>query len=311
MKPTIVSMTPLHDFVETWLDQQFKVLRYWQATDANTFFKEAAPVARAIATGFSRIDAPLLNQLPNVQIIASFGVGFDHIDILAAKERNIRVTNTPDVLTDDVADLAIGLLLSASRRIAEGDRFIREGQWLKGKLGLGKAIKGKTLGILGLGRIGQAIANRATAFGMTIIYHNRSQKTNIPWTYYADLTEMARHADFLAIATTGGAETHHLVSRQVLEALGAKGTLINISRGTVIDETALITALRNGHLGSAALDVFEQEPKVPEALLAMNNVVLSPHQASATVETRHAMGQLMIDNLLAYFKGEPLPTPVL
>jgi lactate dehydrogenase-like 2-hydroxyacid dehydrogenase len=267
---------------------------------------------RAIATeanrGASRV---LIEALPKLEVIGVFGVGTDAVDLAAARERRIPVSNTPGVLTDECADLAIGLMLASARQLLFADRYVRDGSWsTKGPIPLGRSVGGKTLGVVGLGGIGRGIADRAAAFRMRVIYHGPRRKPDAPYEYVADLVEMARQSDYLMVACKGGPETQHLVSAAVIDALGPKGTLINVARGSVVDEAALIRALAEGRLGHAALDVFENEPHVPPALLALPNVIVQPHQGSATVETRTAIGQLMIDNISAHFAGRPLLTPV-
>ena len=299
-------------FVETWLDDAFTVHRIWQAKDREATLATLGDKASAIASfGHAKVDGPLLDKLPKVKIVSLMSVGYDAIDLAACKARGVALTNTPDVLTDDVADLAIALLIAASRRIVAGDKYVRARRWVtEGHMALASAIRGKTLAILGLGRIGTAIAYRAELFGLKVIYGGRTRKADAPWPYHADLVEMARAADFFVIAVPGGAATRHMVNARVIEALGAKGILINIARGSVVDQAALVEALVSGRLGGAALDVFEDEPQVPEALFAIDHVILQPHVGSATTETRSKMGRLMIDNLLAHFAGKPLLTPV-
>jgi len=267
---------------------------------------------RGLATrGDVGADAALIDLLPNLEIIACFSVGYDGVDLARCRERGIVVTNTPDVLTHCVADLGMGLVLAVLRRIVEGDRYVRAGRWLReGVMDLGAAPRGKTLGIVGLGRIGLELAARAEAFGMNIAYYNRNQRADVDYAYHGDPASLAAACDVLALTCPGGAETHHLVDADVLAALGGAGVLVNIARGSVVDEAALVAALQSGTIAGAGLDVFEAEPQVPEALFAMDNVVLQPHQASATVQTRTAMGDLTIDNLLAHFAGKPPLTPV-
>ncbi|HZS83222.1 MAG TPA: 2-hydroxyacid dehydrogenase [Stellaceae bacterium] len=293
------------------LEREFTAHHLWRATDEKSFLAALADRVEGMAVGGHRpIDAALMDALPKLKVIANFGVGVDSIDLAAAQARGIAVTNTPDVLTDEVADLAIALVLDAARGMSAGDRFIRAGKWTKGGMALQRGIRGKTLGILGLGRIGSAIAAHGEHFGMRVLWTGPRPKPAARWTYVADLVELAREADVLVVACPGGAATRRLVTAEVLAALGPEGMLVNIGRGSVVDEPALVDALKGGILGRAALDVFEDEPKVPEALLAMENVVLTPHIGSATIETRAAMGQLMIDNLLAYYAGKPLLTRV-
>jgi lactate dehydrogenase-like 2-hydroxyacid dehydrogenase len=252
----------------------------------------------------------VIEGLPRLEIIACIGVGVDRIDLPCAKARGVAVTNTPDVVTDDTADTAVALMLAVERRIVEADAFTRRGAWLQGELPFGRALRGRKLGIIGLGRIGQAIARRAEAFGIEIAYQGPRRKAEWPYRYFADPAELAAWSEILVVACPGGPATRHLVDRAVIEALGAQGTLINIARGSIVDEAALIAALQTGALGAAGLDVYADEPRVPEALRALPNVVLSPHIGSATHDTRRAMGDLMIDNLHAHFAGRPLPTPV-
>jgi lactate dehydrogenase-like 2-hydroxyacid dehydrogenase len=253
----------------------------------------------------------LIEALPNLEVIGVFGVGTDAVDLTAARERRIPVSNTPGILTDECADLAIGLMLASARQILFADRYVRDGSWsTKGPIPLGRSVGGKTMGVVGLGGIGRAIADRGAAFRMRIVYHGPRRKPDAPYEYVADLVEMARQSDYLMVACKGGPETQGLVSAAVIDALGSKCTLINVARGSVVDEPALIRALAEGRLGHAALDVFDNEPHVAPALLALPNVIVQPHQGSATIETRTAIGQLMIDNISAHFAGQPLLTPV-
>lgn len=293
------------------LERDFTVHKLWQAKDRAAFITEVSGRVRGIqTTGGHGADAKLMDALPKLEIISCFGVGVDAVDLDAARRRGVIVTNTPDVLNECVADLAMGLTLATLRRISLGDRYVRAGSWLKGALPLARDVGGKTMGILGYGRIGKAIAKRAEAFGMRIAYHGRKQQPGVAHRYYASLTEMARECDVLMVICPGGAATYHLVNAEVMAALGPEGTLINVARGSVVDEAALVKALADGTLGAAGLDVFESEPKVPEALFAMDQVVLQPHVGSATHETRKAMGDLTVDNLRAHFSGRPVLTPV-
>src|SRR6266851_2121687 len=299
-KQNIVITSPMYPPTLDALDAKFITHRLWQASDRASFLAALANSVTAIATmGETGASAELMDALPKAKIIASNSVGVDAIDLAAAKARGIAVTNTPGVLTDCVADL-----------VAEGDRYVRSGQWPKSAMGFGTKLGGKTMGIVGMGRIGQALAQRAAAFGMTIVYHSRYKKPELSFRYYDDLAAMATASDVLALVIPGGAATRHLVDANILAALGKTGFLVNIARGSVVDEAALVKALHDGVIAGAGLDVFADEPRVPEALFAMDNVVLQPHQASATHETRTAMGQLMIDNLQAHFAGTPLLTPV-
>jgi lactate dehydrogenase-like 2-hydroxyacid dehydrogenase len=266
---------------------------------------------RGLATEANRgASRALIALLPSLEIISVFGVGTDLVDLATARERNIPVTNTPGVLGDEVADLAIGLMLASARQILFADRFVRDGKWAHGPLPLGRSVGGKTMGVVGLGGIGRAIADRAAAFRMQVIYTGPRRKTDAPFEFVPDLVELARRSDYLMVACKGGPETRHLIDAAVIEALGPNGTLVNVSRGSVVDEAALIAALSSGRLGFAALDVFQNSPHVAPGFLRLPNVIVQPHQGSATVETRTAIGQLMLDNLAAWFDRRPLLTPV-
>jgi lactate dehydrogenase-like 2-hydroxyacid dehydrogenase len=304
----ILQTGKLHATCEAALAARYTVHKLHEASDKAAFIAEIAPRVRAVAGG--NVDAALLAQFPKVEIIANFGVGYDTIDTKAARAANVRVTNTPDVLNDAVAELTIGLMISLARRIPQGDRFVRDGKWLKGNQGLFTELTGKTVGILGLGRIGKEIATRAQAMKMRVVYHGRSRQENVPHIYYDKLLDMARDVDWLVLIAPGGKATDGIVSREVLEALGPRGMLVNMARGTLVDEAALVDLLVNGHLGGAALDVFEKEPNVPEALFALDNGVLAPHQGSATHQTRDSMGATLVANLDAHFAGNPLVSPV-
>ena len=310
MKKELLVVGPMHAATLAVLDQTYTTHKLWLAPDRDALLASLAGRIDAAATsGKHGMDDATLAKLPKLRMISHFGVGVDSIDVDAVKRRGILLANTPDVLTDDVADIAIALLLAAVRRIPAGDRYVREGKWLKGAMPLTDSVQGKMLGIVGLGRIGRAIARRAEAFNMKIAYQGPRKKADVAWPWFADPVALAREADFLVAACPGGEETRGLVSRAVLEALGPGGVVVNISRGSVIDEPAMVELLQAGKLGGAGLDVFEHEPEVPQALVAMDNVVLQPHVGSATHPTRRAMGQLVIDNLAAYFAGEPLKTP--
>lgn len=274
-------------------------------------FAQVAPRVRAVAgSGDSKVSAELIARLPALELISVMGVGYDGVDVAAAKARGVMVTHTPNVLNDDVADLAIGLMLCAARQLPAADRYVRAGQWLNGPMPLARKMSGSRLGLVGMGRIGQAIAHRAQAFGMQIAYHARSPKAGVPYAYHADLLSLARDSDFLVLITPGGAGTRHLVNAQVLQALGPKGILVNVARGSVVDEVALIEALEAGVIGGAALDVFEDEPRVPQRLMDLPQVVLVPHIGSATGQTRQAMADLAFGNLREHFAERPVLTPV-
>lgn len=285
--------------------------KLYEASDRDGFLAALAGSARAIGTnGHLGASPALMDALPKVEIIGCYGVGVDAIDLPHAAAKGIVVTNTPGVLTDDVANMAIALLLACSRQIPLGDRYVREGKWLQAAMHLTRGVAGRTMGVVGMGRIGRDIARKAEVFGMKIEWHGPRPKSDVPYPYHADLVDLARVSDFLVLACPGGEGTNNLVGRPVLDALGPEGTLINIARGSVVDEPAMVAALLEGRLGAAGLDVFEDEPKVPEALLSMDQVVLQPHQGSGTVETRRAMGDLVVDNLRAHFEGKPVLTPV-
>lgn len=292
------------------LENNYTCHHFWRAENKKVFLDSIAPkIKAAVTNGNVGMAADLIGALPHLQIIACFGVGVDAIDLTAAKTRRIQVTNTPDVLTDDVADLAIGLMLAVLRKIVTGDRFVRSGAWLKGPLALGEKVGGKTLGIIGLGRIGKEIAHRAEAFKLNVVYHGPRQKPDVPYQFYSKPIELAYASDILIVACPGSDETKKIISTEVIEALGPQGILINISRGSVIDQPALITALKNQTLGGAGLDVFIDEPNIPPELFAMEHVVLQPHQGSGTHATREAMGQCVINNLTAFFSNKSLLTP--
>jgi hydroxypyruvate reductase len=307
---TILAFHSLHPVGYDSLTPQFEVLRLWNEKDPEQVIREHANNIVAITGHPNRpISRKLMEALPNLEIISNFAVGFDNIDLAAAKERNIHVTNTPDVLTADTADTAVGLLLNVTRRFVEGDMFTRVGKWHNGTFPLGVTLAGKTAGIVGLGRIGSAIAKRLEGFDIKIAYHGRSKKKT-SYEYFESLEAMAKAVDFLILSCAGGEATKNLVNHNILKALGPKGFLINIARGSVVDEEALLIALSNREIAGAGLDVFAREPYVPEALMRMDNVVLLPHIGSGTQETRTKMGQLVIGNLLAHFEGKPLLTPV-
>ncbi len=305
----ILQVAAIYGPSQARLEADYTVHRLWQAPDRDAFVRDVVPrVEVIVTTGGAGASRALIEQLPKLRLIACFGVGVDAIDLAAARERGVAVTNTPDVLTDDVADLAIGLMLAALRGIATADRYVRAGLWLRANMPLQTQMSGKRLGIVGMGRIGQAIAKRASAFDVSIAWNGPRPK-DLPWRYESDLLALARSVDVLVAACPGGAATRGLISRAVLEALGP-GIFVNIARGSVVDEGALVELLVTRRLGGAALDVFADEPRVPEALFALDHVVLQPHQASATRETRAAMGQLVLDNIAAHVAGRPLVTPV-
>ncbi len=281
-------------------------------TDPATFLAKRGGTFTLVATNATvSVDAALMESMPQLKAICSLGVGFDAIDLVAARERGIVVSNTPNVLNDCVADLTMGLLIDAARGITAGDRYVRNGRWqTSGSAALGTRFSGRRLALLGMGGIAQAIAHRATGFSMEIRYHCRTPRHQLPWQHESNLLELAGWADFLVVACAGSADTRHLVSASILRALGPHAYLVNVARGSVVDEAALVQTLLSGGLGGAALDVFEDEPRVPEALIAMENVVLVPHLGSATSQTRRAMAELMLDNIKHYIGTGQLLTKV-
>jgi hydroxypyruvate reductase len=312
MKPDVLIVESMMPETEAQLDDAYQVHRLYNAPDRAALLKEAGPVVRGIATG-GRLGASgdIIDGLPKLEIIAINGVGTDAVDLERCRARGIRVTTTPDVLTEDVADLALGLMIAVSRRICAADRFVRAGRWPTGHMGLSASVHGKRLGIFGLGHIGRAVARRAEAFGMPIAYTERHQAADNAYRFVPELVALAEDSDFLVLAASATAETRNIVNRAVMDALGPSGVLINVSRGSVVDEDALVAALSEKRLGGAGLDVFAHEPNAPEALWSMDNVVLMPHQASATIETRRAMADLVLGNLAAHFAGREPLTPVL
>lgn len=311
MAQEVLVMGPIPAAQLEQLEKNYRIHKLWQAENPEAKLNEVRNnITGMVSTAFFGVTAKIIRALPNLEIISHFGVGYDSVDVKVAKEQGVIVTNTPDVLTDDTADIGIALTLAVFRRTVEGDIYVRSGQWIKkGPMPLGRSLRGKTMGIVGLGRIGQAIAKRAEAFGLNIIYHGpRDKKVSYP--FVANLEEMAAKSDILMVACPYTADTHHLVDARVLKALGRDGVLVNIARGKIVDEKALIDALESGGIAGAGLDVFEKEPDVPSALCRLDNVVLQPHVGSATHETRGAMAQLVVDNLLLYFEKAEVLTPV-
>jgi len=307
MAQEILQITPLPTFMMQMLQQgDFIVHDHTHIKDPGALSK----VTAVVGTGGAKVDKKLLMMLPNVKLIAICGVGYDGVDIAAAKEKDIVVTHTPGVLTDDVADLAFGLVLSIGRRIPHADRFVRNGDWVDDAFMLTHKVSGARLGIVGMGRIGRAIAKRASAFDMPIAYASRAPKENLPYRFYDTVVALAAEVDYLVVAVPGGEDTHHLIDSEVLAALGQTGYLINIARGSVVNQPDLVQALKDKTIAGAALDVFWDEPIVDPELRRLSNVVLTPHIASATVETRHAMAALTMQNLQAFYDKAVLPTPV-
>lgn len=309
-RPEVLVAAPLMPYLMEALRRDYTVHDRIHQGDPAALAAAAPGIRAVVANGEAKVPRELIAQLPALEVITVFGVGYDGVDVAAAHERGVPVTNTPEVLNDDVADLAMGLLLSVARRIPQADRFVREGAWPKGPIALARKVSGGKLGVVGMGRIGQAIARRAEAFGMHISYTARSPRSDVNYTYYPDAVALATAVDFLIVITPGGAATRGMIDARVLQALGPQGYLVNVARGSVVDEPALIHALEQGHIAGAALDVFAAEPHVPDKLREMPQVVLTPHMASGTRETREAMANLVLANLAAHFAGKPLPTRV-
>ncbi|HEX2147053.1 MAG TPA: 2-hydroxyacid dehydrogenase [Pseudorhizobium sp.] len=311
MKPEILLVEPMLDVIEARLDENYAVHRSYDPA-AQATLDAALPAIRAVVTGGGTgLSNDQIDSLPALGIVAINGVGTDKVDLVRARARGIDVTTTPGVLTDDVADIGMALMLALLRHVAEGDRFVREGRWAKGDaFPLGTSPKGKRIGILGLGQIGQALGRRAEAFGMSVGYWNRSPRGDTGWTAYSTPTELAAASDVLAICIAANGSTRGMVNAEVLEALGPKGTVVNVARGSVVDEDALLQALTSGTIAGAGLDVFDAEPRIREDFLSAPNTVLMPHQGSATRETRIAMGDVVLANLQAFFRGEKPPITV-
>jgi lactate dehydrogenase-like 2-hydroxyacid dehydrogenase len=312
MKPDVLVAGKLMPHVMAKLHELYAVHEPSNNKSMAALLQEVAPQIRAIATGSHyNVDAALIDACPKVEIIASLSVGTDAIDVGYAKKKGVIVTNTPDVLNDDVANLAVALVLATTRQVAALDRYVRDGRWVqKGPPPLTRSIAGRQIGIVGLGRIGGELAKKLEVFHPKLAYFARHKKPDAPYSYYPDLVTLARDSAILIVMVPGGEATENLIDRRVMDALGPEGILINVSRGSVVDEPALVAALQEGRLGGAGLDVFADEPNVPAPLLKMDNVVLQPHQGSATVETRRAMGDLMLANLAAHFEGRKPPSPL-
>lgn len=313
-KPHVLQVGPYPEWDQAPLDAAFHMHRYFEAGDKARFLAEVGPQVRAIATrGELGANAEMIAACPRLEVICVYGVGFDAVDLDAARARGIRVTNTPDVLTDDVADLGVAMMLAQARGMIGAEAWVREGSWAaRGAYPLQRRVWGKRAGILGLGRIGRAVARRLAAFDLDIAYSDIAPRDDATgWEFIADPVALAARSDFLFVTLAASAATRHIVGARVIEALGPQGMLINISRASNIDEAALLDALESGRLGAAALDVFEGEPNLNPRFLALPNVLLQPHHASGTLETRMAMGRLLRDNLAAHFAGRALPTPVL
>lgn len=309
-RPPLLIANAFHPDTIATLDAQYLTHKLWllNAEEQQALIASLAPDCTAVATA-SWATNPLIYQLPNLQLISCFGVGTDGIDFNITRKRGIAVTNTPEVLNDAVADLAMGLVLATTRNLVNADKYVRAGNWLQAPFPFGRSLAGKTLGIIGLGAIGEEIALRALTFKMKIAYHNRKPKA-VPFPYHESIAALASHSDILLSMLPGGSETERILNLPVFEALGPQGIFINLGRGSTVDEPALITALEQGLIAAAGLDVYANEPHVPEPLLRMPQVVLLPHIGSGTVETRTAMGRLVIANLAAHFHGQALLTVV-
>ena len=312
-KADVLLIGPPKPVIVNGLSRAFNLVNFPDGKAREKFFDERGPRVRAMAVAATeeRVDGPFMTRFPRLEIISSFGVGYDHVDAAWAGAHGITVTNTPDVLTEEVADTAMGLLLCTVREFPQAERYVRAGKWPQKNYPLSKAtLRDRTVGTVGMGRIGQAIARRLAAMQVPVVYHSRRPAAGVPYRHYPKLIDMAREVDVLMVITPGGAETKNLINAEVLKALGPTGILINMSRGSVVDEPALIKALHDKTILSAGLDVFAREPEVPAELLAMDHVVLFPHLGSASVATRERMDQLLVDNLLAWAAGKPPLTPV-
>lgn len=305
MSKDIMLVSSVPTFMMNDLQQEYVLHDHAHILDPEAFTKVTAFVG---VGSTAKVDRKLLSVFPNVKLISIFGVGYDGIDVAAVKEKGIQVTHTPDVLTDDVADLAMGLILSIGRRIPQSDKFVRNGDWVSEPFTMTHKVTGTRLGVVGLGRIGQAIAKRAAAFDMSIAYTGRRAKTNAPFRYYPTASELAANSDYLVVAVPGGDDTKNMINAQVLKALGPKGIVVNIARGSVIDQTALLQALKDKSIAGAGLDVFWDEPNIDPQFFKLQNVVLTPHNGSNTHETRRAMADLALANLKAFFEERPLLT---
>jgi lactate dehydrogenase-like 2-hydroxyacid dehydrogenase len=308
--PKLLQITPIHPDAQARLAASYDLMQVeLAAIDAGWLAKHAAEVNGVVTGGHLGVPSTLMAALPNLKVIGINGVGVDKVDLELARSRGVRVTNTPDVLTDDVADLAVGLTIALWRRLPQADAHLRAGKWPSGEMPLATKISGKRIGIFGLGRIGRATAKRFAGFTDSIAYTDIVQH-DVSFAYHRDVAALAAVSDVLVVCAAASASTRRIIGRAVFDALGSSGALVNVARGSIVDEPALVAALQEGRLRGAALDVFEDEPNVPAALLAMGNVVLTPHIASGTNETRRAMGNLMIDNLDAFFAGKSMPTQV-
>lgn len=310
-KPTVLAPAALPALITEQLSARYELIELAEADDAAAVLAECAGRVRAVVTQGAVVDRAYMEALPNLQIVANFGVGYDKVDAPAAAELGVVVTNTPDVLNEEVADTTLALLLMTIRQLPQADRHVRDGSWVKGAFPLTpSSLQGRKVGIIGMGRIGEAIAHRLEAFGVVPVYHTRTPRSHVSYTYYDNLLAMAADVDTLIVIVPGGPATQNLINREVLEALGENGILVNVARGSVVDEPALIKALQDKVILSVGLDVFADEPNVPQALIDMEHVVLLPHVGSASVPCRNAMGQLVVDNIVSWFQTGAPVTPV-
>ena len=310
MKEDVLVTGPFYGPSLEWLDREFTTHKLFEAKDRQAMLSAVGPRIKAIA-GTGRADTALMQALPKLEIIANFGVGYDNVDAIAARARNVMVTNTPGVLNQAVADTTLSLILAIERRVVAADRYLRAGKWLaNGNYPLTRHLGDLKLGILGLGRIGKEIANRAMAFGMQVQYHSRTRQSDVTYPYFVSALELAKASNVLVCILPGGAGTRHIISEAVMKALGPTGTLVNVARGSVVDTEALIRCLKDGSLGAAAIDVYDKEPETPEALWPLENVVLTPHLGSGTHATRKKMGDLVVQNLIEHFANRAVLSPV-
>jgi lactate dehydrogenase-like 2-hydroxyacid dehydrogenase len=310
MDKNLLIMTEMPQYFVSLADKNFNTFKLWTKENEDQYLSEIKTEVDAIAVmGGYKITPELMKGMPNLKIIACYGVGYDAIDINCAKSLGIKVTNTPEVLNDEVADTAIALMLCVYKKIVAADNFARNNSWAKGEFPLTKKFTGTKLGIVGMGRIGKAIAKRAEAFDCEISYHSRNKK-DVKYKYYSDLNALAKDVETLCVITPGGKETEKLINKEILSSLGKNGVLVNVARGSVIDQDELIHFLENNLILAAGLDVYINEPNIPSELINLENTVLLPHIASGTVETRNAMGQLVFDNIENYFQNKPLISEV-
>jgi hydroxypyruvate reductase len=311
MKPELLVLTPIYAPTLAELEREFVVHKLWTAPNPDAFLHAVSGKIRgAVTSGLAGFSRPYIEALPKLEIIACFGTPRGTVDLAAAKERRVIVTNTPDSTAEPVADLAVGLIIAVMRRICEADRFVREGKWLQGLPQMGRELGGKTCGIVGLGKIGKEIARRLQAFRMSVCYYGPREKQDAGYPYYADLESMARQSDCLVVACPATPATRNLIDARILDALGPEGFLVNVARGSIVDEAALIAALTTRRIAGAGLDVFWNEPRVPPELIGLENVVIVPHIGSSTREIREGRGAKLLANLRAHFAGKPVLTPM-